>query len=402
MSGPLTGVRIIELGAWVAVPGATAVLGDWGADIIKIEDPFMGDPVRGWKSIRGVEVTDVHFWFEGYNRNKKSMGLDLRLEEGRAILYKLIEQADVFISNFQYPVLEKLKIAYDTLSEINPGLIYGVVSGYGTKGPDVEKPGYDITAFWARSGILEKLIPESEAPIMPPVGMGDTIVGTFMAGAVSAALFNREKTGEGQEIDLSLFHAGAWVGTLDIQACLYTEKPIGQMSRLEVPNPIDNEYLTKDNKWVRIVCLQSDRLWPDFCAAVGIEHLKNDDRFRDAEARHTNNTDLITIISDIFIKKTAEEWETIFMVKGLAFATYQGFQDVINDAQAIENGFFSEVEHPSSGKIKVMSTPFKFSRTPAEVRTSAPELGQHTEEILLELGYSWEDIIECKDKKVIQ
>jgi len=401
MSGPLNGVRIIELGAWVAGPGATAVLGDWGAEIIKIEDPFTGDPVRGWTSIRGINVTDVHFWFEGYNRNKKSLGIDLRLEEGRAILYKLVERADVFISNFQYPVLEKLKIDYETLSGINPGLIYGVVSGYGIKGPDVEKPGYDITAFWARSGVLEKFIPDGEAPIMPPVGMGDTIVGTFMAGAVSAALFNREKTGEGQKIDLSLFHAGAWAGTMDMQACLHTGKPIGQISRLEVPNPIDNEYFTKDKKWIRVVCLQADRLWPDFCEAVGIEHLAGDEKFKDTPARHSNNAELIAIISDIVVKKTAKEWESIFMEKGLACSTYQGFQDVVNDPQAIENEFFAEVDHPSAGKIKMMSTPFKFSKTPAEIRTSAPAVGQHTEEILLELGYSWEEIIQHKDKKAI-
>ncbi len=402
MSGPLEGVRIIELGAWVAAPGATAVLGDWGAEIVKIEDPFTGDPVRGWTSIRGINITDVHFWFEAYNRNKKSLGLDLRLDEGRTILYKLVDRADVFISNFQYSVLDKLKINYDTLSKINPGLIYGVVSGYGKNGPDVEKPGYDITAFWARSGVLDKIIPEGEAPIMPPVAMGDTIVGTFMAGAVSAALFNREKTGEGQEIDLSLFHAAAWAGTMDMQACLHTGRPIGQISRKDVPNPIDNEYFTKDKKWIRVVNIQSDRFWPDFCKAAGIEYLEDDERFKDTMARHTNNTELISIISDIFVKKTAREWETIFMAKGLACATIQGFQDVLNDPQAIENGFFSEVEHPSAGKIKMMSTPFKFSRTPAEVKTSAPEVGQHTEEILLELGYSWEDIIQYKDKKAIK
>ena len=401
MSGVLEGVKVLELGAWVAGPGAGAVMGDWGAEVIKIEDPVAGDPVRGWRSISGIQVTDVHFWFELYNRNKKSIGLDLRIEAGREILYKLVAKADVFFTNFQYSVLEKLKIDYKTLSGVNPKLIYGVASGYGKEGPDVEKPGYDITAFWARSGILNKLIPQGGVPWMPPHAMGDSSTALFLAGAISAALFHRERTGVGQQIDLSLFQAAMWVAAMDVQTVIHKGVALPQIHRSANPSPLENSYLTKDKKWLLITMIQSDRFWPAFCKALKIEHLEKDEKYQDMYVRATHNAELISILDSIFATKSRAEWETIFKEHGLICSPINSFADLPSDVQAKENNFFVEVDHPVGRKIKLVATPVQFNKTPATIRTSAPELGQHTEEVLLDLGYSWEDIAGFKDKKAI-
>jgi crotonobetainyl-CoA:carnitine CoA-transferase CaiB-like acyl-CoA transferase len=402
MSGALEKVKVIELGAWAAAPTAGAVLGDWGAHVIKIEDPKTGDPMRGWRSIRGIKVKDVHFWFELYNRNKRSIGLDLRSEAGRDIFYRMVKQSDVLLSNFQIPVLERLKVDYQTLSDLNQRLIYAVVSGYGKRGKDTEKPGYDITAFWSRSGILGKFIPdERKPPVMPPFGMGDTIVGTYIAGAISAALFNREKTDQGQELHISLYQAAVWSAAMDVESVLYTGSQIPQIDQTEVPNPLENDYLTKDGKWLHVTMIQSDRFWPSFCKALEIEHLINDERFKDAASREKNNTEIISILDGIFVKRTCSEWERVFEENELICAPVQVFKDVVNDSQALENDFFVEADHPVAGKMKVVNTPITFGGTPSSVRMSAPEVGQHTEEILLELGYSWEEIVSFKDKGAI-
>ncbi len=401
MSGVMEGVKVIELGAWVAGPGAGAVLGDWGAEVIKIEDPLTGDPVRGWRSISGIQVTDVHFWFEVYNRNKKSIGLDLRKEEGREILYKLVAKADVFFTNFQYSVLEKLKIDYDTLSALNPKLIYGVVSGYGKEGPDVEKPGYDITAFWSRSGILNKLIPPGGSPWMPPHAMGDSSVAMFLAGAISAALFHRERTGMGQQIDLSLFQSAMWVAAMDVQTVMYKGMAMPQINRAVNPNPLENTYFTKDKKWLIITMIQSDRFWPAFCKALKIEHLEKDEKFKDMYVRAEHNDELISTLDDIFATKTRSEWENIFNEHDLICSPINSFTDLPDDVQAMENNFFTEVDHPVGRKVKLVATPVQFQKTPASIKTTAPEVGQHTEKILLELGYTWEDISSFKEKKAI-
>lgn len=403
MSGALEKIKVLEFAAWVAGPGAGAILGDWGAEIIKIEDPITGDAVRSWRSIRGIQITDVHFWFEVYNRNKKSVGLDLRSELGREIFYKLVKKADVFLSNFQYPVLEKLKVDYKTLSSLNPMLIYAVVNGYGKRGRDSEKPGYDLTTFWARSGILNKMIPSGADPVLPPHAMGDTTVGMFLAGAISAALFDRQRTGLGQELDLSLFHAAAWVAAMDVQTVLHEGKPIPQIERTKLSTPLENMYKTKDGKWLLIVMIQSDRFWPSFCKALKIEHLEKDAKFKDAVSRERHCSELISMLDGIFITKTCLEWEKVFEENGLICGPIQSFDDIVNDPQALENGLFSELKHHATGKkIRLVSTPINFDRTPASVRTSAPELGQHTEEILLELGYCREDIASFRDKRVIK
>jgi crotonobetainyl-CoA:carnitine CoA-transferase CaiB-like acyl-CoA transferase len=401
MSGVLEGIKVIELAAWIAGPGTGAVLADWGAEVIKIEDPVTGDPVRGWRSISGIKVTDVHFWFENYNRNKKSIGLDLRKEQGREILYKLVKATDVFVTNFQYPTLDKLKVNYEILSNLNPRLIYAALSGYGKKGADVDKPGFDISTFWARTGIINKMTYSDRSPLMPPHAIGDTTCGMFAAGAISAALFNREKTGLGQCIDVALFNAGVYVASMDMMPVLYQGTPLPQIDRRNNPNPLENVYLTKDGKWLQVVMIQADKYWTNFCKAMKLEHLANDDKFKDVHVRAVNNQELIALLDPLFVAKTSQEWVQIFQEFGLICAPICAFTDVVNDPQALANNFFAEIDHPVGKKVKLVNTPVQFSRTPAQVKTPAPELGQHTEEILLDSGYSRDEVAYFKEKGII-
>jgi len=401
MAGILEGVKVVELGHWVAIPSACAILSDWGAEVIKIEDPGGGDALRGMRSLEGVTMEPVHFVWELCNRNKKSLAVDLRREEGREVVYRLVKEADVFLSNFQPAVLERFRMDYTSLSRINPGLVYGVLTGYGRAGPDREKPGYDYSAFWARSGIMDKIgEPESPPPPQRP-GLGDNTTAMLVAGAVAAALFHKQRTGKGQELHFSLFNTAVWALSIDIQVALAKGVEIPKTDRRRVKNPLWNTYRTGDGRWLQFVMIQSDRFWPRFCRAIGKPELENDPRFNSQEARERNCEELISIISRVIQSRTLEEWERILTEHELIFSRVQSVSEVIADPQARENEFFAEVEHPVTGRLRLVASPVKFSQNPPQVRSRAPELGEHTEEILLGLGYSWEDIARLKESEVI-
>ncbi|MFC2013800.1 CaiB/BaiF CoA transferase family protein [Chloroflexota bacterium] len=294
MKAALSGVRVLELAEWIAAPSASMILADWGADVIKIENPQGGDAVRGLLHTDGVYTyADFNQHWEFLNRNKKSIGLDVRSEEGKAILYQLVERADVFVTNFRKLFLEKLGYSYETISKRNPKIVYLSITGYGHKGPSRDAPAMDETAYWARSGIMS-LLGEPDTP--PPAlrgAMGDLPTGMFAAGGVALALYNRERTGEGQEIEVSLLGSGIWTAGFDLQTVLYYEYDYPRESRKEKLNPLYNSYGTKDNRWIMFSMPQSDRYWPHMCKALGIGNLETDPRFSTLEMREQNNATLI-------------------------------------------------------------------------------------------------------------
>jgi crotonobetainyl-CoA:carnitine CoA-transferase CaiB-like acyl-CoA transferase len=401
LAGPLEGIKVLELGHWVAVPSACAILSDWGAEVIKIEDPQGGDAIRGYTVIEGVKVGQINWYWELLNRNKRSIAINLKKERGREVAYKLIQRMDVFVSNFMPQALEDLRMDYETLSRLNPGLIYASLTGYGELGPDRDRPGYDYSAFWARSGIMNMLgEPDSPPPSQRP-GMGDQVTSMLVAGAISAALLARQRTGRGQEVEFSLYHTAVWVLGRDVQTALFTGMDIHRTSRKEAKNPLWNTYQTKDGKWFQLVMIQSDRFWSNFCQAIGREDLINDPRYYSHEKREENHTSLVAIIEQALATKTASEWHKIFDEKGLIYGDARSISQVLADPQARENGFFTPIDHPTGTKLTLVNTPAKFKQTPASIKGPAPQLGQHTEEVLLELGYSWDDITELKNQNVI-
>jgi len=402
MPGALEGIKVIELGHWVAVPCACAILSDWGAEVVKIEDPGVGDSLRGIKSIEGIPMQgDIVPVFEVLNRGKRDLGVNLRTEPGRQIVYNLVRQSDVFVSNFQSQVLDRLGMDYATLSRINPKLVYAVLTGYGEAGADKDKPGYDYTAFWARGGLMSKLGPPAGPPPGHRPGIGDSITSLCVTSGILAALLARERTGKGQKVSFSLYQTAAWVLNQDIQVALYKQQEIPNVDRQKAKNPIWNSYQTSDGRWLQLAMMQSERYWPEFCKAIGRPELQQDPRFSSDENREKNHELLISMLNEIFAGKTLREWVDILDRHGLVSSAAQTIMEIIADPQAMENDFFVHLDHPRAGEIQMVASPVKFSVTEATIKGPAPEVGQHSEEILLELGYTWDDIIHFKDKGAI-
>ncbi len=399
MPGVLEGIKVLSMGQIVAIPAASSTMADWGAEVIKLE-PLTGEMHRGLKRAQSVDTGKINWVMQVLNRNKKGIAIDLSQEAGREIVYKLVQESDVFMSNYKRSSVKKLKLDYDTFHRINPRLIYAFVSGYGAVGPDRDERGYDFTAGWARSGMMD-LIGEPGTPPAPQrVGMIDSVAGAHIVSAVCAALLEREKTGRGQEIEVSLYHAAVWSLAVDIQGTLAGNEPV-KHDRTKAQNPVWNSYQTSDNRWFWLAMLQSDPAWPGFCRAIEKPELENDPRFDDLESRRENCEELIRIIESVLATKTMAEWEERFKENNCMYGRVQTPVEVTNDPQALANDFFVEVEHPGAGKIKLVTTPVKFSDNPASLRTTCPELGQHNEEIILELGYNWDDIARFKEQGVI-
>jgi len=396
----LRGIKVVELGHVAATPAAAAMLSDWGADVIKVE-PLTGDLFRGVKRSRGIELTkqygkgEVNVFFDFFNRNKRSIAFNLTKPEGNEALHRLVEKADVFMTNYEPSVLEKFALQYEDLQKVNPRIIYASLTGYGKEGPDRDERGFDYTAFWARSGFQYSIGAEDSVP--PQRGaMGDNITALGTVAGIMGALYHREKTGKGQEISQSLYQTGVWVLAFEIQCALF-DVFLARDVRQSAANPLCNPYRTKDGKWFELFLLQADLYWPSLCRAIGKPELEKAPEFKDMVAREKNCRALIQILEDIFASRTWEQWKRLFKEHGVIAGKIQSPREVVNDPQAHENRFFPEVEHPIAGKIRVVGSPVKFSETPAQVRSAAPEVGQHTEEILLEVGYTWEDIVRLKE-----
>jgi len=411
MASALEGIKVIDVSQVAAVPIAARYLGDFGADVLHVEHPVMGDSFRviqvGMSKISGVQ-SEMNYVWENYNRNKRSVTLDLSQELGQKIIYKLVEKADVFLTNMRPFELEKYRLEYGVLSQFNPGLIYGALTGYGKKGPERDAPAFDHTAYWARAGIPHRLtaLTLPAAPGTPPPAFlhafGDNMAGMTLACGVMTALFMRERTGIGQEVSVSLFHSGIYQLSFDLAGTLATGQDCERMtSREDVRSPLTTQYLTKDGRWILLIGLRPDRYWSRFCQAIEREDLEHDPRFASVDAMTENSVALLHILEDVFQSRTLEEWRPRLNAAGFPWSPVQTFPEVINDHQARANDFFISYDHPDYGRIEGVANPVKLSQSPETVRMPAPEFSQHTEEVLLELGYTWEDIAQFKQHGVI-
>ncbi|MEE8412998.1 MAG: CoA transferase [Dehalococcoidales bacterium] len=399
MAGMLEGIKVLSMGVVIAGPAASAILADWGADVIKVE-PLTGEMFRGTSRAQGVATGPISSLIQVFNRGTRGLAIDLAKEPGRDAFYRLVKEADVFISNYEPAAVRKLKLDYASLSQVNPRLIHAVISGYGSEGPDRDEPGFDFTAGWARSGLMHLITEPGCPPATQRAGTIDTAAGTHLVAGILAALLNRDKTGEGQELEVSLYHTGVWALASDVQATLFGREPIPN-DRTKARNPIWNSYYTKDGRWIWLGMLQPQNYWPAFCLAIKMPELENDPRFDTQDTRGENRAELIRVIDEVIASKTLEEWEKIFRENKVLYGRSQTPVEVTTDPQALANGFFTEVIHPEAGEIKILATPVKFHQKPALVKTTAPEIGQHTEEILLEAGYNWDDISRLKEQGVI-
>ncbi len=397
MPGPMDGVRVVELAVWVAGPSAAGILCDWGADVIKIEPPE-GDPFRGVMALLGVMGNNPPFQLD--NRGKRSVALDLRTAEGRTIALELVDRADVFVSNLRPGALKRLGLDHETLRARNPRLIYAHVSGYGIDGADADRAAYDVGAFWSRAGVAA-MITSPGAPLpLQRGGMGDHTAGSQLAGAIAAALYHRERTGQGQLVTASLARTGAYMIGWDLNTALLTGVAPAPYERLSFPNPLILNYPVKGGKWIWLLMLQGDRHWPDFCRAVGREEWLTDPRFETLAARAQNAAALVRAIEAVLAERTLEEWGEIFDRHNVWWAPVQSLDEVVRDPVMAAAGAWVDVPTPD-GAVKMVASPVDFHGTPWQPRAGAPEVGQHTEEVLLELGYDWDGIIALKGKGVI-
>ena len=399
MSGPLEGIRVVELGLWVAGPSCAAILRDWGADVVKLEPPN-GDPFRGlFASALGSAVA-INPPFEVDNRGKRSIAVNLEHEDGRAIARKLVGNADVLVTNMRPRALEEFGLDYKTLSKANERLVYAQITGYGPDGPNRNRAAYDIGAFWSRAGVAAALTAKGHAIPQQRGGMGDHMTGMGAAGAVSAALFSRERTGKGQRVAVSLLRTGIYMMGWDVSLALRLGIPINAYDREHAINPIINCFKSGDDRWFWLLLLQADRHWPDLLRAIEREELLEDERFADITIRREHTPELVAELDASFARKTLDEWGEIFDRENVWWAPVNNVNDVIDDPVAREAGVFAEVAGPD-GPVPFVATPADFSDTTVGPRGLSPELGQHTEEVLLELGYDWEQIVPLKEKGAI-
>ena len=383
MAGPLEGIRVVELGVWVAGPAAGGILADWGADIVKIEPPS-GDPARTFASMLGADLP-FNPPFELDNRGKRSIVLDLTDADGRALAERLVARADVLVTNVRLGALERLALDPETVTARYPTLVYAAITGYGMEGPERDRAAYDISAFWARSGLAHLLTFPGGEPPFQRGGMGDHGVGMAAAAGVAAALLARERSGRGQVVSASLFRHGAYTIGFDLNTALRLGMSIGVGSREVMANPAINSYRDSAGAWFWLVGLEGDRHWPDLARAVGRSDWLTDSRFATASARRRNSRELISRLDEIFATRTIDEWSSVFDAEGVWWAPVQTVDQVLADPQLRAAGGFVEVPDGAT-TATMIATPVDFSGTPWTVKSMPPALGEHTDEILGELG----------------
>jgi crotonobetainyl-CoA:carnitine CoA-transferase CaiB-like acyl-CoA transferase len=383
MAGPLDGIRVVELGVWVAGPAAGGILADWGADVVKIEPPT-GDPARLFGRMLGLD-DGSNPPFEMDNRSKRSIVLDLTTDGGLATARQLLASADVFITNVRPDALARLDLDYPKVAALNPGLVYGLITGYGGTGAEANRPAYDVAAFWARSGVADLLTRPGDSPPFQRGGMGDHTTGMTLAAAVNAALVARARTGEGQLVTTSLYRQGTYTVSFDLNTFLLSGRPIAIGQRETMFNPCMNNYLAADGKRLWIVGLEADRHWPSLCRAVGHPEWLADSRFTTARDRAINSRELIAMLDEIFATKTLAEWAQAFDAEPeLFWSPVNSMEDVLGDEQFHAAGGLVDVPD-DGGSLPMIATPADFHGTPWAPRSTAPKLGEHTEEILAEL-----------------
>jgi len=389
-------LKVIDCASWIAGPAAATILSDFGADVIKIEPPGAGDPWRASTPIPG-KTTD--YYWQLTSRNKRSLAIDLKHADGLAVLYRLLASSDVFITNFPLPVRERLKIAAAHLLPLNPRLIYASFSAYGEEGEEAGRTGFDSTAYWARTGLMDMVRATGDTePSRSVPGMGDHPSATGLYAAIATALYRREKTGKGGIAQSSLLQNGAWANACFIQTRLCGEDVPLRAPRAQAPNPLANHYRCRDGRWFIMALFNEQRQLRGFLTAIGCLNLADDERFATSAARRQNAAALVAILDEVFAQRDLAEWRTILGAAGVTFGAVSLVNESSSDPQFQRIGALVPF---ADGEGLTVSSPFHLDGERKVAPRRPPTVGQHTDEILHAAGYAPADIERLRAQGVL-
>ena len=404
MSEPiLNGIRVVELATYIAGPAATVILGDFGADVIKIEAPSRPDPYRGANLRGGDSPTSPYpYGYIADNRNKRAIALDIKQSRGREIFDTMIRTADVFVTNMPIPTRERLSIGYESIKGLNEKIMYASISAYGEHGPEADRPGFDSTALWARTGLMDLVKPSPDSPPARSLpGMGDHPTAVSLFAAIMTGLYRRERTGEGSHVSTSLMANGVWLNALLAQAVLCGAEVKCRPPREAAENPLHNLYQTRDGRWLHIVFNTNLHRWPEFVSLLGIPEIGQDPRFQSHESRLVNNRALIGILEPAFAARDYDEWVELLTANRFTFGDVRKTEELLSDPQMLEGGVLRPIEDGAAGADYVVDTPLWVEHSPKMPPTMPPEFGEHTDTILSELGFNEQHIAELRRGGVV-
>lgn len=390
----LKGIKIVDFTTYAAAPCSVRMLADWGADVIKVEG-FSGDPMRAF----GANLGDTPYTeeenpvWEYENGNKRGISVDLKTEKGMEIMHKILSEADAFVSNVRAASLDKLGLSYEKLHEKYPKLVVGVISGYGLYGKDAPRPGYDVVAFWAKGGALIDMSPDGKAPVTAPYATGDHTCGLALASGILGGILKAKNTGIGEKIVVSLYGTSIWANSLMIIGTQYgVQYP---QSRYNPGNPLINSYKCKDGKWITLTILAYERYWDTFCDIFGLDDIKNEPAYRKLQTVVADKEILehcVRRIEEQFILQDREYWAEKLVEADIPFERTLQWKDIPTDQQAIDNNYVKEFKMKSGNTFMLPMTPVQFEGNEGLDSKPAPLLGEHTEEVISELGYSKAEI----------
>ena len=403
MNAPLEDIKVLEVDNYMAAPSAAAILADMGADVLKIE-PIAGDPMRGLSRPLRVESNFAGYdlQFDVDNRGKRSAAIALDKPEGQALAHRLAQDADVFLCNLLAQRQQRFGLDPQTLFAIKPNLVHATLTGYGTTGPDAWRPGYDVTAFFGRSG-LSDIMREGEDGVVPRAGtaQGDHTTGLTLVAAILAALRLAEKTGEGQVVETSLYETAVWTQASDISVTAVDKAPVRRRARHEVLTPMANRYPCGDGKWVVLNMLDSGA-WERLCRAIGRDDWLADERYATGRDRYRHMRELVDGVDATLSAKSRDEWGVIFDEHGVIWGPVLGLHEVVDDPHANAIGLFPELEHPELGTYRTVNAPMRFKSADVRPRGPAPKVGEHTAQILREAGLSQPEMQTLFDNDIIK
>ena len=383
--GMLDGLRVVEMGLWVAGPAAAGIMADWGADVVKIEPPA-GDPMRALFRLAAGSLVDRNPPFDLDNRGKRSVVVDVATPAGRDVAYRIVERADVFLTNMRPEALARMGFDHETLRARFPRLIYGSVTGYGLRGPEQNRPGYDMGAFWARSGVAHSHTVEGTAPPALRGGLGDHVTAMSAVTGILAALHARARTGEGRLVETSLLRTAMYTLGWDLSIQLEFDKIKPPVPRTEVETPLMNSYRAGDGRWFWLIGLEADRHFPGVARAIERPEIVDDARFATARDRRHNRAALIALFDEAFATRPLAVWAERFDRETVWWAPVQSIAEVVNDPQAVAAGALIDAPNRAGGTSRTIASPIGFDGAPVEVRAPSPHLGEHTDQVLREVG----------------